>query len=61
MNKTMNITDALNEVEEYCSDEAYSVILMFIENLEDEIEMLNVEIDSMERQNRRRHREEDWQ
>lgn len=61
MNKTMSITDALNEVEEYCSDEAYSIILMFIESLEDEIEMLNVEIDSMERQTRRRHREEDWQ
>lgn len=62
MNKTMSITEALLEVGDYCSDEAYTVILNFIESLENDIEMLNIEIDSMERQSRRRHaREEDWQ
>lgn len=62
MNKTMSITEALSEVGDYCSDEAYTVILNFIESLENDIEMLNIEIDSMERQSRRRHaREEDWQ
>jgi len=61
MNKAMHITDALNEVEEYCSDEAYTTILMFIENLEDEIEMLNIQLDSVDQHPRRRHpREEDW-
>lgn len=61
MNKTMGVTEALQEVADYCSDEAYTVLLNFIENLENDIEMLNIEIDSMERQTRRRHREEDWQ
>lgn len=62
MNKTMGITEALQEVADYCSDEAYTVVLSFIESLENDIEMLNIEIDSMERQSRRRHaREEDWQ
>lgn len=61
MNKVMNITEALNEVAEYCSDEAYSTILMFIERLEDDIEMLNIELDSVDSQPKRRHpREEDW-
>ena len=61
MNKTMNIIDALNEVADYCSDEAYATILSFIDKLENDIEMLNIELDSVEDKPRRRHpREEDW-
>lgn len=61
MNKVMHITEALNEVQKYCSNEAYSNILMFIENLEDEIEMLNIELDSVHNAPKRRQpREEDW-
>ena len=47
MNKTMNIIDALNEVADYCSDEAYATILSFIDKLENDIEMLNIELDSV--------------
>lgn len=61
MNKAIGLNEALQEVSKYCSEEVYTVILNSIENLENEVEILNVEIDSMERQTRRRHREEDWQ
>lgn len=61
MTKSININVALEEVEEYCSDETYTTILAFIEMLENDIEMLNVELDSMEHQHRRRRvSEEDW-
>jgi hypothetical protein len=61
MNKSLNITGALSEVEEYCSDETYTTLLAFIESLENDIELLNIELDSMEHQHRRRRvSEEDW-
>ena len=61
MNKSLNITGALSEVEEYCSDETYTTLLAFIESLENDIELLNIELDSKEHQHRRRRvSEEDW-
>ena len=61
MNKRLNITGALSEVEEYCSDATYTTLLAFIESLENDIELLTIELDSMEHQHRRRRvSEEDW-
>lgn len=61
MTKSINISGALEEIEEYCSDETYTTILAFIEMLENDIEMLNIELDSVEHQHRRRRvSEEDW-
>lgn len=61
MTKSININSALEEVEEYCSDETYTTILTFIEMLENDIELLNIELDSVEHQHRRRRvSEEDW-
>lgn len=56
------LKDALAEVESFCSQEAYDTILSHIENLEEEIEFLNMEIESIDSQpkKRRRRNEEEW-
>lgn len=56
------LKEALSEVESYCSQETYDTILSHIEKLEDEIEFLNMEIESFDSQPKRRRRrnEEEW-
>jgi hypothetical protein len=58
---TTNIDEALVEASEKCSPECYNILLTYIEELEEEVEYLNVEIESMNtKPKRRRPKEEDW-
>ena len=58
---TNNVTNSLLELYEKCSQESYDTIMNYIEELEEEIELLEVEIESMNgKPRRRRPKEEDW-
>jgi len=58
---TTDIDEALVEVHEKCSQECYSTILAYVKELEEVIEFLEVEIESMNtKPRRRRPKEEDW-
>jgi len=58
---TTDIDDALVEAHEKCSQECYAALLAYIEELEEQIEFLEVEIESMNtKPKRRRPKEEDW-
>ena len=62
-NADIQLKHALDEIEEVCSAETYNSILLFIEELEDEIEGLQMELDSIHSSNRskrRRRNEEEW-
>jgi hypothetical protein len=56
-----DINSFLLEVHEKCSQECYATLLAYVEELEEEIEFLEVEIESMNtKPRRRRPKEEDW-
>ena len=58
---TNDVNESLTEIREKCSPECYSTILAYMEELEEEIEFLEVEIESMNtKPRRRRPKEEDW-
>lgn len=58
---TNNVTNCLLELYEKCSQESYDTIMAYLEELEEEIELLEVEIESMNSKSRRRRpKEEDW-
>ena len=58
---TNDVNEALVEVHEKCSQECYATLLAYVEELEEEIEFLEVEIESMNsKPRRRRPKEEDW-
>lgn len=58
---TNNVTNSLLELYEKCSQESYDTIMSYLEELEEEIELLEVEIESMNNKPRRRRpKEEDW-
>ena len=59
---TNNVNESLTEVHEKCSPLCYATLLAYVEELEEEIEFLEVEIESMNsKPRRRRPKEEDWQ
>lgn len=58
---TNNVTNSLLELYKKCSQESYDTIMAYLEELEEEIELLEVEIESMNsKPRRRRPKEEDW-
>jgi prefoldin subunit 5 len=62
MNKFMDIDDALECVRQECEQiEVYTTLKQYIENLEQEVESLSIELETMEEVPRHhRAREEDW-
>ena len=55
------LSSALEEVLDLCSEETYNVLTSYIKDLEDEVNSLSIEIDSIDtRQKKRRRNDADW-
>lgn len=55
------IQEALMEVQDNCSPETFDIIYRYIEELEEDVESLEVELDTINSRSKRRRRdEEDW-
>lgn len=55
------VKQALSEVEEFCSVETLDTLVDYIQSLEEEVDTLSIELDSIDsRQKRRRRDDDDW-